>query len=323
MVGKANSNSRSPLPITPLNSLPQGSMRTNPIVLEQAHYHKRIPGTDLLGKAMSLAGQSIQSVPQNAVEPLLVNRIRTIYLFLSQYRPHLNSNNPSPVTLLDSLGQTYPRGRHQRRTSPSACPEGVTINATYCLRVSPLPIAYPMHPRLSMGALACLKHDLWNNFILCGPKAPGDDKSAGTVLTYASPALARALFLTNDQKASTSTWLRLRSWTRASVIASACLAAILSHLEIVSYLWPVISSAALRLPRRMSTRSERAISEGGVRRRYIAVPNVGPKERPQAWQRQRCLPPLCPLRMTWVDPQWGQEGLFGDGFRGIFITSCP
>jgi len=27
--------------------------------------------------------------------------------------------------------------------------------------------------------------------------------------------------------------------------------------------------------------------------------------------------------MTWVDPQWGQEGLFGDGFRGIFITSCP
>lgn len=322
MVSNANSNSRSLLPITPLNSLPQGRMGTNPIVLEQAHYHKRIPGADSLGKTMSLAGQSIQSVPQNAVEPLLVNRIRTIHR-LSKYPPYLHPYNPPSATPLDSLSKTYSRGRHQRRTSSCAPPVRITIDATDSLGICPLPIAYPRHSLLSVGALACLKDDLWNNFILCGPKAPGDDKSAGTVLTYASPALARALFLTNDQKASTSTWLRLRSWTRAWVIASACLAAILSHLEIVSYLWPVISSAALRLPRRMSTRSERAISEGGVRRRYIAVPNVGPKERPQAWQRQRCLPPLCPLRMTWVDPQWGQEGLFGDGFRGIFITSCP
>jgi len=309
--------SESLLPITPLNSLPQGRMGTNPIVLEQAHNYQTIPSPLILGKTMSSASQGVQTVPQHSVEPLLVHRIR------AKYRPHLNSNNPPPVTLLDSLGQTYPRGEHQRRTSPSACPEGVTINATYCLRVSPPPIADPMHPRLSIGALACLSYHLWNSLILCGPKAPGDDKSAFAVLTYASPALARALFLTNDQKASTSTWLRLRSWTRAWVIASACLAATLSHLEIVSYLWPVISSAALRLPRRMTTKSERAISEGGVRRRYIAVPKVGPKERPQSWQRQRCLPPLCPLRMTWVDPQWGQEGLFGDGFRGIFITSCP
>jgi len=161
--------------------------------------------------------------------------------------------------------KTYSRGRHQRRTSSCAPPVRITIDATDSLGICPLPIAYPRHSLLSVGALR-------NNFILCGPKAPGDDKSAGTVLTYASPALAfGSLFLTNDQKASTSTWLRLRSWTRAWVIASACLAAILSHLEIVSYLWPVISSAALRLPRRMSTRSERAISEGGVRRRYIAV----------------------------------------------------
>ena len=307
MVSQADSHSRSSAKITPtsktLNHHLQRSMRPYPIVLEQTHNHQTIPSPLILGKAMSLAGQSIQSVPQNAVEPLLVNRIRTIYLFLSQYRPHLNSNNPPPVTLLDSLGQTYPRGEHQRRTSPSACPEGVTINATYCLRVSPPPIADPMHPRLSIGALACLSYHLWNSLILTGPECPGDNKAAFAVLTYASPALARALFLTNDQKASTSTWLRLRSWTRAWVIASACLAATLSHLEIVSYLWPVISSAALRLPRRMTTKSERAISEGGVRRRYIAVPKVGPKERPQSWQRQRCLPPLCPLRMTWVDPQ--------------------
>ena len=101
------------MPITPLNLLPQGRMGTNPIMLEQAHNNQTIPSPLILGKTMSSASQGVQTVPQHSVEPLLVHRIRAIYPFLSQYRPHLNSNNPPPVTLLDSLGQTYPRGEHQ------------------------------------------------------------------------------------------------------------------------------------------------------------------------------------------------------------------
>jgi len=42
----------------------------------------------------------------------------------------------------------------------------------------------------------------------------------------------------------------------------------------VSYLWPVISSAALKLPRRITTSRVRATSAGVTRKRYIAVPRV-------------------------------------------------
>ena len=127
-------------------------------------------------------------------------------------------------------------------------------------------------------------------------------------------------FLTKDQKASTSTGLRCGSWTRTWGIASACRAAIRSHRPMVSYLWPVISSVALRLPRRITTGKVRAISWRSVRRRYRGVPQVGPNERRQTRQTQRGRPPLLPLRTTWVAPQWGQGG-WGAGFRAIAPTS--
>ena len=66
---------------------------------------------------------------------------------------------------------------------------------------------------------------------------------------------------------------------RLGVLAANC-----TQRLIVSYLWPVTSSAARRLPRRSATKSARAISSGGVRRRYKGVPWVSPNQAPQPRQ---------------------------------------
>jgi hypothetical protein len=55
----------------------------------------------------------------------------------------------------------------------------------------------------------------------------------------------------------------------------------------VSYLCPVISSAALRLPRRITINSARATSCGSVRSRYKGVPYVSVKLFPHSGQLQR------------------------------------
>jgi hypothetical protein len=82
-----------------------------------------------------------------------------------------------------------------------------------------------------------------------------------------------------------------------------------------------ISSAALRLPRRITTSRVRATSAGVTRKRSIAVPRVGPNERPQFRQTQRGRPPLLPFFTTWVAPQRGQGGFWELGFRFIGPTS--
>ncbi len=123
----------------------------------------------------------------------------------------------------------------------------------------------------------------------------GDDEAALAVDDHAAPAVApprrvlrlevvALLLLTNDQNSSTSSVESSRSSTNTSVSASACCsAASLSQRPIVSYyLWPVISSAALRLPRRITTsKSVRPTSSGGVCSRYIGVPWVWPNQAPQ------------------------------------------
>jgi hypothetical protein len=52
----------------------------------------------------------------------------------------------------------------------------------------------------------------------------------------------------------------------------------------------------------------RATSAGVTRKRSIAVPRVGPNERPPFRQTQRGRPPLLPFLITWVAPQRGQGG---------------
>ena len=90
----------------------------------------------------------------------------------------------------------------------------------------------------------------------------GGDEAAGAILDEASPAFTGISFVggsvflrTKDQNSSISTVERWRSCVKIFVKASACSPARRSHWPIVSYLWPVISSAARRLPRRITTRS--------------------------------------------------------------------
>jgi len=110
-------------------------------------------------------------------------------------------------------------------------------------------------------------------------------------------------FPTNDQKASISTSSSSRSFTRDSLNASACSCARSSHFRMVSHLWPLISSAPRRLPRRIRISSVRATSSTEVCSPYIAVPYVSPTVFPQSPHCHRALPRLLPLRRTQVLPQ--------------------
>jgi len=72
-----------------------------------------------------------------------------------------------------------------------------------------------------------------------------------------------------------------------------------------------------------SAGSRRATSPGGVRKRYMGVPNVGPKERPHARHTHRCRPypyARCESR------GWPRSGGKKDRLENVFVpslTSCP
>jgi hypothetical protein len=129
---------------------------------------------------------------------------------------------------------------------------------------------------------------------------------------------------TGSIPASTSTALRCRSWTSASVSASAWAAA-RGERPSVSYLWPVTSSAVLRQPRRRTTSRLRATSVAGVCRRNRGVPHVRPRGWSQPWHAQRGWPErVRPLPVTCPAPHHGQGGWSGDGRRttGDPLLAC-
>src|SRR5947209_5690754 len=154
-------------------------------------------------------------------------------------------------------------------------------------------VAAPTH-RLPLRTSMGLRDRLGCQGLLASSAGVSDGEATLAVLDHQAPTLAPSrrilrcevalLLRTNDQNSSTSSVEGSRSWTNTSVSASACSAASLSQRPIVSYLWPVISSAALRLPRRITTRSARPTSSGGVRSRYIGVLWVSPNQAPQALQ---------------------------------------
>jgi hypothetical protein len=197
-----------------------------------------------------------------------MHRIGAIHR-LTQNLTHLHAHHPALMTTLDRLRQPHPGREHQGRTPPLSRRLRVPIDLTNRPSIDRPSITDPGHAPPARCALARLRHHLRRDLILRRPKAPRHHKTSRPVLAQTSPTRAhpalrgvwvsslRTLFLTNDQKASTSTSLRCRSWTRTSV---ACWAAIRSHRPMVSYLWPVISSAALKLPRRITTSRVRATS---------------------------------------------------------------
>jgi hypothetical protein len=324
VVGQPNGHRWRPRPIPPplrqtLPRFPQGPMRPQPVMLKPTEDHPRIPGLYRLRKGVGLTRQRVQAIAQHAVQSFLMHRIGAIHC-LSQNRTHLHAHHPAPMTALDGLNPPHPGRGRQGRTPPLSRWLRVPVDAANRPTIDGPTIADPNHSSLAPCALAGLRHHLRRDLLLRRPKAPRHPKTSGPVLAPTSPTRAhparrgvrisslRTLFLTNDPKASTSTSLKCRSWTRTSVRASACRAAARSHRRMVSTLWPVISSAALRLPRRITTNRVRATSVGVARQRSIAVPRVGPKERPQFRHTQRGRPPWLPFWITWVAPQRGQGG---------------
>ena len=136
------------------------------------------------------------------------------------------------MTTLDRLRQPHPRREHQGRTPPLSRRLRVPIDLTNRPSIDQPSITDPDHAPPARCALAGLRHHLRRDLILRRPTSP---RNESPVLAQTSPTRAhsalrgvwisslRTLFLTNDQKASTSTSLRCRSWTRTSV---ACWAAI-------------------------------------------------------------------------------------------------
>ena len=265
MIGQPNGHRWRPRPIPPplrqaLPRFPQGPMGPQPVVLKQAEDHQRIPGPCRL----RISRQRIQPIAQHAIQPFLMHRIGAIHR-LTQNLTHLHAHHPALMTMLDRLRQPHPGREHQGRTPPLSRRLRVPIDLTNRPSIDRPSITDPGHAPPARCALAGLRHHLRRDLILRRPKAPRHHKTSRPVLAQTSPTRAhpalrgvwisslRTLFLTNDQKASTSTSLRCRSWTKTSVRASACWAAIRSHRPMVSYLWPVISSAALKLPRCITT----------------------------------------------------------------------
>ncbi len=310
-------------------TLTQGSMGPNPVVLEQANDHQRIPRGLLFCKGMGFSRQAVEPIAQHPIQSFFVHTIRTPLRFLSQHGMHLNTNDPSIHSFFDRLGKADILARHQGRTPPSAGRSGIPIHPANSLEIARSSVTEPSHASLVTGALACQAHHIRCHLVFRRSKGPSHHESTGPFLAQTSPPWAHfaclacpccnicTLFFTKDQKASTSTWLNCSSWTNTSVMASACLDAKRSQRPMLSYLWPVISSAALKLPRRMTISRDRATSATGVRKRYIGVPKVAPKDRPHPRHNQRCRPSLRPLRTVCLPPQWGQGGLADDAFRAI------
>jgi len=260
-------------------------------MFKQAYGPQPIPALNFLRQGRRLTRQGIPPVPQHPVQSPLMPRIRASHQ-LSQDRTDLYPLHPAQTTSLHRLAPPpHPGRRHPGRMPPPPRPSPVPVDTANRLATA-AGLAYPLRRR----------------FLLRGRNGPDIPNAGPPRPAGRAPLQLLDTFLTKDHKAATSTRLRCNSWTRTCVRASACRATARSPRRMVSSLWPVISSAALRLPRRITTRQVRAISLGSVRKRCIGVPQVGPKERWQTQHPQRGRPPLVPWRSTRGAWQWGQGG---------------
>ena len=150
------------------------------------------------------------------------------------------------------------------------------------------PIAVPAITEPGEGTLVVSLHGdrycLLDQVVVQLAGGTGHHKATGSVLHKAPPAFSLiwlagcTVFSARTRHySSISTWLRCRSLASTCVRAAAWVAARFSQQLIVSYLCPVISSAARRLPRRITINRARATSAAGVFSPFIGVPCVSPK----------------------------------------------
>jgi len=307
----------------------QGMMRPYPIMFKELQEDQGIPGRIAFGKGMGFASEGIEPIAQGAIDAL---NMHGAWLLddVAQHGADLHRKELAMfIAMFDALRQTHVRGNNQRWASAFAGAHRLPIRLGENVWIASPAIAAPgQGPRVS----ACdrLAHGSLDQIVADAPGRAGSDETAGAILHQASPAfscvgwLICAVFLrTNDQNSSISTVERCKSSARTAFNAAACSLALRSQMPMVSYLCPVISSAARRLPRRMTTSSACATSEALVCNRYIGVPIVSPKKRPQPrhWYRRR--PPLLPLRMTCGFSHAGLGHLGIGGFSMRFHPPHP
>src|SRR5712691_2720692 len=197
------------------------------------------------------------------------------------------------IAMFDRVRQLEGRGHHEGWTTAPAGAHRPPILLGKHGGVAAPAIAAPAQRPLPRPG--CRQADGSSHPLLTdAPGRMGDDEAAGAVHDQTPPALpiwaglvpfvwrsAQSLLVaggafgrhggvllrTKDQNSSISTVESCRSRTSTLLRASAWRAARRSHWPIVSYLWPVISSAARRLPRRITISNACAISATGVRSR--------------------------------------------------------
>jgi hypothetical protein len=268
----------------------QCSMGTDPIVLKELQVDEGIPGSVTFGKRMGLAGQGIEPITKGAVDTLDVDGGRCGD-DLAQGGTDLDGEQLAMfIAMLDGLRQTHVWGHDQRGASTLARADRLTIGSADDRCIAPPAVAAPCQ-RTALRACDSQGHRSLDQIVADASTRASGDEAAEAVLHEASPAFASigfvgstVFFRTKDQNSSISTVESWRSCVRIAVKASACSLARRSHWPIVSYLWPVISSAARKLPRRITINSAWATSATGVCRRYIGVPSVAPKKRPHPRQ---------------------------------------
>jgi hypothetical protein len=187
------------------------------------------------------------------------------------------------IAMLDRLGQRQRHWNHPRRATalPSQLP--LAIGSHEDALIAMPAIAEPVQLAL-MGPLDGGGHRSLNQVLAQWTGGTGDHEATVPILDEVSPAfslvrllLGAVFFCTHDQNSSISTWFKCRSLASTCVRASACVAARFSHTLIVSSMCPLISSAARKLPRRITINSAWATSAAGVFNPSIGVPCVAPK----------------------------------------------
>src|SRR4051794_41293340 len=305
------------MPLRQVRSLlAQRRVRAQPVVLEESHLHERVPGAHPLRKAVSVAGDAAKPVSQASVQALHPDRVG-IERLLPETVPDRDLRDPATLAVLHQLRQPHAGCEHPAPLRPAA--DRIPVHRADQVPVDTQTVADPPDAATPRRTLARQRHHFGRGFLLGRLPAEGHHETAAAMLAHAPPAHAALLlasplrcptqggtahlrplawpfwsavtaFPTNDQKASTSTSSNSRSFTSAAVSTSACTPATSSQSRIVSYLWPVISSAARRLPRRMTTAVRRRSHPGW----FAARTSAGRSSFPNPFQHCPTSPPPPP-----------------------------
>src|SRR2546421_9538253 len=266
---------------------PQGPMGPTKVVIEKLQAHQRIPGVIAFGESVRLAGEGVEPITQSAIESFDMHGTRWLHPRPQRGADLHRQQSSMLITMFDRLRQSERLWNHQPGTPPFTRQDRPAIGSLQDAAIAVPAITEPMQFTL-VSPLNGGGHSLLDELLAQRASGTGDHEATLPILHQAAPALSlvglgcySVFFCTNDQNSSISTWLRCRSLASTCVMAAAWLAARLSQALIVSYVCPVMSSAARKLPRRITINSAWATSAAGVFNPYMGVPCVSPKE---VWQ---------------------------------------